>query len=223
MHSIFQEIPNRILANAKCALAQANMHAVFLDPGNEHWGNMSVLNAAHAGELVMKAAIATAHPLLIFQNIFEFDDSSNEEIGLERLLAKAKTHDFQHLPKIMWAVLKDRIPDTESFEKIRKMRNAVQHFYHPAGLDNYGNAARNISLDFIYKNIDPILFRYFGLCAIEFHEDHNVGYDYVVACLLRHGLKFSIPEDFSVGEIDIKDEIQDCDQEYINWVEENLL
>ncbi len=66
MHQIFDEIPHRILENAKCALTQANMHAVFVDPGNEHWGNMSVLNSAQADELVMKAAIATVHPLLIF-------------------------------------------------------------------------------------------------------------------------------------------------------------
>lgn len=199
------------------------MHAVFLDPGNEHWGNMSVLNAAHAGELFIKAAIASEHPLLIFQNVFDFDDSSNDEIDLERLLRKAKTHDFQHLPKIMWAVLKERMPDSESFEDIRKMRNAIQHFYHPAGLDNYGQLARNVSLDFIYKNIDPIINKYFGLCAIEYHEDHSIGYDYIVACLLRRRLKFSIPSDFHVGEISIEDEISGCDAEYRGWVERELL
>ena len=223
LHKIFEEIPERILENAKCALTQANMHAVFLDPGSEHWGNMSVLNAAHAGELVMKATIATAHPLLIFQNIFEFDDTQSDEISLERLLIKAKTHDFQHLPKIMWAVLKERIPDPDSFEKIRRMRNAVQHFYHPDGLDNYGNIARNLSLEFIYKNIDPLLSKYFGICAIEFHEDHNVGYDYVVQCLVRRGLKFSVPNDFKVGEIDIEEAMVGCDAEYIQWVNQNLI
>lgn len=223
MHTIFEEIPLRIVENAKCALAQANMHAVFLDPGNEHWGNMSVLNAAHAGELFMKAAIASEHPLLIFKNVFDFDDSSDAEIDLERLLQKAKTHDFQHLPKIMWAVVKERLPDPASFEEIRQMRNAIQHFYHPGGFDNYGEKARKISLDFIYKNIDPLILKVFGLYAIEYHEDHSVGYDYVVGCLLRRELRFSVPPDFRVGEIDIEREIAGCGEEYRKWVETNLL
>jgi hypothetical protein len=51
-------IPNRILDLAMGALAQANTHAAFADPGNEHWPQMSVLNAAHAGELFLKAIIA---------------------------------------------------------------------------------------------------------------------------------------------------------------------
>jgi hypothetical protein len=49
MHPALVDIPDRILALAKGALAQANMHAVFMDPGNEHWNYISVLNAAHAG------------------------------------------------------------------------------------------------------------------------------------------------------------------------------
>lgn len=224
MHAIFEEIPHRILENAKAALSQANTHAVFLDPGKEHWGNMSVLNAAQAGELFMKAAIAFEHPLLIFQNVFDFDDSSSTEIDLERLLQKAKTHDFQHLPKIMWAVLKERLADVESFDKIRRMRNAIQHFYHPAGFDHYGHQAKAVSLDFIYKNIDPFIHRHFGLYAIEYHEDDlAIGYDYVVGCILRHGLKFSVPKDFHVGEINIEEEIEDCSDEYKAWVQEAIL
>jgi hypothetical protein len=69
MHSALKQIPSRILRLAKGALAQANTHAVFMDPGNEHWDFMSVLNTAHAGELFLKAMIAKEHPLLIFRDI----------------------------------------------------------------------------------------------------------------------------------------------------------
>lgn len=222
MHQIFSDIPDRILENATYALTQANMHAVFLDPGNEHWGNMSVLNAAHAGELFLKAIIATEHPLLIFQNIFDFDDNSSTEISLERLLQKAKTHDLQHLPKILWAVKGERIPDMESFERIRLMRNAIQHFYHPAGFDNFGAEARDASLKFIYNVVDPLINKHFNFCAIEFHEDRDIGYDYIVGCLLRHELKFSIPSDFHVSEIDINEECKNTSDSYKEWVGAHL-
>lgn len=223
MHRALEEIPYHVLENAKIALIQANTHAVFLDPGNEHWGNVSVLNASRAGELFIKAAIAAQHPLLIFQNIFDFDDGVSDEIDIERVLTRARTHDFQHLPKILWTVLGERIPDLDSFERIRSMRNAIQHFYHPAGLDNYGQEASNLSLEFIYKNIDPIINKHFGLHAIEFHEDHSVGYDYVVASLLRRQIKFTVPHDFSVSEISIYEESSSSSSEYRNWVESNLL
>lgn len=222
MHDVYLEIPNRILDNAIAALSQANTHSVYMDPGREYWPNIAVLNSAHAGELFMKAIIASAHPLLIFKNIFEFDDNSKNEIDITHLIAKAKTHDFQHLPKIMWAVLKERLPDPGSFEDIRSMRNAIQHFYHPAGSAKYGAEATKTSLRFIYNNIDPIIYKYFGLYAIEYHEDY-IGYDYVVACILRHQLKFSVPDDFNVGEINIEDEIKGCSDEYREWVERNLL
>jgi hypothetical protein len=75
-------IPDRILALATGALAQANTHAAFADPGNEHWPQMSVLNAAHAGELFLKAIIATEHPLLIFKDLPTLDDKQADELDL---------------------------------------------------------------------------------------------------------------------------------------------
>jgi hypothetical protein len=54
MNKELREIPDRILGLATAPLAQANMHAVFMDQGSEHWPSMSVLNAAHAGELFLK-------------------------------------------------------------------------------------------------------------------------------------------------------------------------
>ncbi|MFC3725799.1 hypothetical protein ACFOQK_20800, partial [Mesorhizobium sediminum] len=73
MNELLKEIPHRILDLAKGALAQANMHSTFADPGNEHWDFICVLNTAHAGELFLKAAVAKEHPLLIFKDLFGFE------------------------------------------------------------------------------------------------------------------------------------------------------
>ena len=39
---------------------------------------MSIVNAAHAGELFLKAAIARVHPLLIFKDFFNLPDTDGE-------------------------------------------------------------------------------------------------------------------------------------------------
>ena len=51
MHDLIKNIPDKILRSAIGALAQANQHAIYYDPNAEYWGYMSVINAAHAGEL----------------------------------------------------------------------------------------------------------------------------------------------------------------------------
>ena len=58
MNEALEEIPQQILNLALGALAQANTHVVYLDPGNEHWEHICVLNTAHAGELSLGAITA---------------------------------------------------------------------------------------------------------------------------------------------------------------------
>lgn len=47
------------------ALAHANWHANRKSLENKYWSELSVLQASHAGELLIKARIAQEHPLLI--------------------------------------------------------------------------------------------------------------------------------------------------------------
>ena len=209
---VLAEIPSRILGLARASLMQANMHAGFIDPGNEHWPLMSVLNAAHAGELFIKAIIATEHPLLIFKDISGLDDSSTADLDLPILLKRGRTHDFEKLPQVLWATTGIRIPDLGCYDRLRKARNAVQHFCPP---EDENLAA--IALEFIYRIIDPLIRNRFNLYAIEHHEDHGIGYDYLVGTLLRQGIRFSLPDDFDLGEIDAGLEIANTDESYQAW------
>lgn len=212
MNEALRGIPDRILGLATAALRQANKHAAFMDPGNEHWPLMSILNTAHAGELALKAIIASEHPLLIFKDLFELDDSRADELGIDTLLKRGRTHDFEKLPKILWAATGIRIPNQECYERLRRARNAIQHFCPP----DIGDLS-SLSLEFIYTIVDPLIAERFGLFAIEHHEDHSVGYDYLVGCLLRHQLRFSVPNDFNVTEIDLTGEIADASDAYKAW------
>ncbi|OKL42907.1 hypothetical protein [Pseudovibrio exalbescens] len=212
MHEALRDIPDRILNYAMGALTQANHHAVFFDPGNEHWGFMSVVNTAHAGELFLKAIIAKAHPLLIFKDFFSLD-SGQQNMDFNELVRRGKTHDFDKLPKVLWAATGERIPNIEIFNDLRETRNAIQHFCASENDTRF----RRLSLDFIYSVIDPLINKHFDLHAIEFHEDHSVGYDHVVGCLLRHEIRFSVPEDFEIHEIDLHEELKGASAEYKNW------
>ena len=217
MNEELRGIPERILDLATGALAQANTHAAFLDPGSEHWPQMSVLNAAHAGELFLKAMIATEHPLLIFKDLPNLDDKQTEELNLQTLLARGRTHDFEKLPQVLWATAGIRIPNPSCYERLRRARNAIQHFCEPDEGDLSG-----LSLEFIYSIIDPLIFKQFELHAIEFHEDHSVGYDYLVGTLLRREIRFSVPIDFDLGEIRLAEEISDASEPYRAWLRDAL-
>jgi hypothetical protein len=208
MHKALEDIPTRILNVAIGALVQANQHAVYYDPGMDHWTDMSILNAATAGELFLKAIIAKEHPLLIFRDLFQLDDPINADLRLDHIIQKGRTYDFEQLPKLLWVTTGERLPDPESFEQLRKARNAIQHFCSPPGNLRY------LALAFLYNNIDPLIHRHFGLCAVEHHEDISIGYDYVVSCVIRNELLFSIPDNFGVTEIDLKEVVSETSIQY---------
>jgi hypothetical protein len=212
-----EQIPSRILGLATGALTQANHHAVFADPGNEHWDFISVLNTAHAGELFLKAIIAKQHPLLIFKDVPGLDDNRSTELDIETLLTRGRTHDFEKLPQVLWATTGMRIPNLPCYERLRKARNAIQHFCAPDEED-----FRALSLEFIYKIIDPLIASEFGLVAIEFHEDHDIGYDYVVSRVVRAGLKFTMPDDFDVTEVDLNEALENAAPSYKAWLKREL-
>jgi hypothetical protein len=171
---------------------------------------MCVLNAALAGELFIKAIVAKEHPLLIFRDLFQLDDPSNLDLTIQHVIEKGKTYNFEHLPKLLWVSTGERIPDVVNFEKLRKARNAIQHFCAPA--DQAG--LRRLALEFLYNNLDPLIHKHFGICAIEHHEDTAVSYDYVVGCLVKNELLFSVPDDFQVTEIDLEEELSGGSESY---------
>jgi hypothetical protein len=210
MHPQLKDIQPRILNVAIGALTQANTQAVYFDPGMEHREDMCILSAAQAGELFLKAIVASEHPLLIFRDLFQLDDPNNPDLTIEHIIERGRTYNFEHLPKLLWVSTGERLPDIKSFEAIRKARNAIQHFCSPSDKVDL----RRLALEFLYKNIDPLIKKHFDLYAIEYHEDTSVGYDYVVDCLVRHELLFSVPDDFKITEIDLDKAIKRTSAKY---------
>lgn len=217
MNPALRGIPDRIVHLAKGALAQANTHAVYFDSGREYWDTICILNTAHAGELFLKAIIAREHPLLIFKDLFALDDKKEESLDVETLIQRGRTYDFERLPQILWAVTGRRVPNLDCFERLRRARNAIQHFCASEEQDFH-----SLSLEFIYTIIDPLIAEVFGLCAINYHEDPSVGYDYVVSALLNAELHFTLPDDFELTEISTSEALAGASQDYRDWFRAQL-
>lgn len=206
MHAALERIPERIVETALAALTQANTLAVFSDPGMEHRDHLCILSAALTGELFIKAVIAEEHPLLIFKDLFHLEPHITEPFVIDDIVLNSRTYNFEHLPKLLWVAANERV-DLDLFDRVKKARNAVQHFCTPV------LPLRRLSLEFLYLVIDPLIRRRFGIYCIEYHEDH-VGYDHVVQCLLRNELPFSIPDNFTLTEIDAKEIIEECSKPF---------
>lgn len=213
MHSSLEDLPEKILNLSLMSLRRANTDIVYYDPRNTYREFLAPLSAAHAGELLLKAIIAKEHPLLIFDGYFE--KNSDDEIDLDWLLSRGKTHNFSKLPNVMWAASGTRLPDPLSFKKLGETRNKIQHFTIPEMED-----LRSVASEFIYKNIDPLLKDTFGHYACLYHEDEFD--DYVVEYLVRTETRFSIPKDLALTEIYLCEVLCDVGTEYAHWFEAEL-
>src|SRR5437588_8675888 len=102
-------------------LAHANRHAAY-HGDNPSWPELSVLQAAHAAELLIKARIAQEHPLLIFEQLPRFKQASGARLDLEDLFKQGRTFQWADLPDRLWAATGLSIPDKATFDTFGKLR-----------------------------------------------------------------------------------------------------
>ncbi|MHB1418062.1 MAG: hypothetical protein ACYCX4_00515 [Bacillota bacterium] len=95
------------------ALAHANRHAAYTAE-NARWPELSVLQAAHAAELLIKARIAQEHPLLIFEQIPRSTKVVGNQLNIEDLFKQGKTIQWAELPERLWAATGILIPKRDA-------------------------------------------------------------------------------------------------------------
>lgn len=196
---------------AFASLSQAQSNLFFRDVWL--WNERELLTpilTAHAGEMLLKSLVARKDPLRLFRNLNKLGDFRTDQIDLNLLLEKGSTCSLAALPDLLLSVTGIQLPDLSSFEELRELRNQVQHFMLP----NAVNAER-VCKEFIYKNLDPLMSQEFGECACQFHHDEFD--DYLVASIIRHELKFSIPADLEISEVDLSEELSHTSPEYNAW------
>lgn len=83
------------------ALAHANNHAAYVNMESEvaRWSDLSVLQAAHAAELLIKARIAQEHPLLIFEQLPRSGQAAGARLDMEDLFRQGRTIQWNDLPE----------------------------------------------------------------------------------------------------------------------------
>lgn len=181
------------------ALAHANWHANYHNPDNDYWSELSVLQAAHACEILIKARIAQEHPLLIFEQLPRAK-ANETPLSLQRLVESGRTYQFADLPDRLWATAGIKLPAIERYRSFGRLRNSIQHFTAPHKI--------NVSIEtirFIYEIIDPFIHLCWGLHAVDYNEDTEP-YVYLVAGLIRRGIRFlvspAVMEQFESIELD---------------------
>jgi hypothetical protein len=191
-----QKISTHMISLGLGALAHANYHAHLYSNENEMWSELSVLQAGHAAEILIKARIAQEHPLLIFEQLPRSTQIDADYVELRHLVEKAKTIQYFDLPERLWISTGIKIDDLDIFSSFGKLRNSIQHFLPPSDVD-----FTKKTLEFIYSIIDPFIYKCWGLYAIDYNEDYEP-YQYLVDVLIRYGIKFLISPN-SVKDIEI--------------------
>ena len=171
------------------ALAHANWHANYHSFENHMWSQLSVLQAAHAAEILIKARIAQEHPLLIFEHVPKSTQVQHDELELQHLFEKAKTIQYGDLPERLWASTSLKIKNVDTFKKFGYLRNSIQHFASPRGID-----CSKETIKFIYEVIDPFINECWGLYAIDFNEDHEP-YTYLIEGLIQQEIMFLVSKE----------------------------
>jgi len=189
MHPDLKNTHESMLELGIAALTHANWHANYNSMENPKWSQLSVLQAAHAAEILIKARIAQEHPLLIFDQLPKSTQTQSGLLDFEDLIDKAKTIQYSDLPERLWATTGIKIKDLDAYKKFGNLRNCIQHFAEPNN--------KNCSLEtiaFIFKIIDPLINECWGLYAIDYNEDTEP-YIYIVENLIRNDVEFLVSPD----------------------------
>lgn len=171
------------------ALAHANGHANYTSFDNDKWPELSVLQAAHAAEILIKARIAQEHPLLIFEQLPRSTQINGDMLEIRHLVEKAKTIQYVELPDHLWAVTGIYLDNVEKYQAFGRLRNAIQHFVPPPNID-YSLK----TIEFIFGVIDPFINKCWGLYAIDYNEDTEP-YEYIIENLIQSNITFLVSPD----------------------------
>ncbi len=172
------------------ALAHANRHAAYAAMENPRWPELSVLQAAHAAELLIKARIAQEHPLLIFEQLPRSTQVAGTHLDVEDLFKTGRTIQWSDLPERLWATTGILIPNRDVFDTFGKYRNGIQHFAPAPGDRDVGAT----TLRFVFDVIDPFIHECWGLFAIDYDEDYEP-YVYFVNALVSREILFLVSEE----------------------------
>lgn len=197
------------------ALAHANRHAAYMPIENTRWPELSVLQAAHAAELLIKARIAEEHPLLIFEHLPR-STPTGLSLDFDELFKSGRTLQWSDLPDRLWAATAETLPNRETFESFGKLRNGIQHFGPSPSQDVAGDTLR-----FVFGVVDPFINNSWGLFAADFDEDYEP-YVYFLHALVSREIPFLVSP-AAAAEFDNWDvDLESANPAYVSLIESRV-
>lgn len=128
-------------------------------PLNAFTLGLGVTGIAHGTEILIKSAIANAHPLLLF----DYKGVSRKPPKDDRLelvhLFDRQSIAFDQLPYALWAATEFKIADTDVFDSFRELRNKIEHFCVP---NERPHDLLKDAVSFLFFVVNPILKRFFS-------------------------------------------------------------
>ena len=129
MDDDLKSVSSHMFDFAGALFGHAMWHSIMTGMGGTPWSKVfGLIHVAHGGELLLKAAIAKEHPLLIFSKTPTFDQYPSPRLTFEALVKGGRTITYNELPDTLWAVTGYRLPDIDTYRRIGELRNAIQHF-----------------------------------------------------------------------------------------------
>lgn len=164
------------------ALQHALRLSLYFDPENPSWRDLSVLHAAHAAEILIKARIAEEHPLLIFEELPRSTQAVGNLLDFRDLVEHGRTLQYQDLPERLWAATGQRLPNLDGYKRFGRIRNAIQHF--APGRDSSVETLR-----FTFTVLDPFIHANWKLYAIDYNEEMGDHYEHIFETLVAKDIR----------------------------------
>lgn len=209
MNNFFEHVPQNMLELGLGALSHANHHAAYFNEANDKWGELSVIQAAHAAEILVKARIAQEHPLLIFSNLPLV--SNQDTLSIDKLAEEGRTIEWSDLPKVFKPITNCNFEKDSIFRNFGHLRNSIQHL---GIMPNKTTTSASLeALRFIYGFIDPFINEHWGLCAIDYDE-YTDTYKHLPITLINYEIEFNVSADAVQCSDFWKEELGCCSQKY---------
>lgn len=124
--------------------------------------------------------------LLIFDQLPR-SDQPGKLLNFKQLVSDGRTIQYSDLPERLWATTGIKIKNLKPYAAFGKLRNMIQHFAPPQGVD-----LSQQTLEFIYAVVDPFINECWDLYAVDHVEDNDLD-EHFIPGLVRREIKFLVP------------------------------
>jgi hypothetical protein len=184
MHPDTREVAKHMKEFGLNVLGRAIYEATFSEDMRPFAHALSVTDAAHATEILLKAKVAEEHPLLIFPRLPK-PSMTDEKLTVFGLFEYGQSFNYHELPDLLWATTGIRIDRLQEFLEFGKLRNKATHFTIPS------IELANETLKFVINVLEPLIEKFWGLSGIPYSvewDDAIISDGYLGERLLEIGI-----------------------------------